>query len=72
MLSLGIILGPVWLFLGLSYYAGKQFLNVFCFVVGLAFVDYASLLSHSSDVQEKQREVISNTYSLVGMINTKF
>jgi len=53
-------------------YAGKQFLNVFCFVVGLAFVDYASLLSHSGDVQEKQREVISNTYSLVGMINTKF
>jgi hypothetical protein len=71
-LSLGIILGPVWLFLGLSYYAGKQFLNVFCFVVGLAFVDYASLLSDSGDVQEKQREVISNTYSLVGMINTKF
>jgi len=55
-----------------SNYAGKQFLNVFCFVVGLAFVDYASLLSDSGDVQEKQREVISNTYSLVGMINTKF
>jgi len=53
-LSLGIILGPVWLFLGLSYYAGnyagKQFLNVFCFVVGLAFVDYTSLLSNSGDV----------------------
>ena len=44
MLSLGIILGPVWLFLGLWCCAGKQFLSVFCFIAGLAFVDYASLL----------------------------